>query len=234
MNASLKNTIGGKDYACAIARILQEAKKITSEFDYLLPKGWRLIVEERGRRGQDLSERSGSWILLDVKSGSGTGEYAAAEMATLKNFSNIAATRPWSSSEVAAKAGKIIKEKNVQYNGKMLGALKRYKSADKAPEHVREWLKDVCGLAPCYGGIRVPYEAIDVGNKLKSVPGELLLAFDGAGSEKNLLFVVGVLAGIQQAFAEFLPYMQISYDLRELRKIPTVRMWMELWGIKET
>lgn len=217
------------------AEVLRELKRAVAEFDYLVRGGWRMMMSDtvwganRGLREIGLA--------LDMQSDCGTGSFAEAKMQTLQNFQDMALTRPMEKRELIYTVERILLARTDLSSDADKAALEMLRECEDVsviPEEGWKWMRDRLRLAPCYGGIRVPYEQIVLdGKKPRTVGGELKVVFSGASEEQDLMFAFRVLRAVQRACEWNLPARQISYDFGRLRADPVARMWMDLLRIRE-
>lgn len=230
-------------YNRILTRLTRRIEQLVCNYDYLVPDGWRAIVMERSSSHLFMPR-----LYLDIQSNRGGGDYAKVKLETLKFFSEEVATRPVDGKELARMAeqslsvidadrdNKLLEEPSTQ---KILKQIWRRSDPNELPEHIWEWLRDQCHVTACYGGIKVPYEALNVKAQpaiqaqVKDDAGELLIAFSGASAEQDLMFATGILCDLLKAYKVELPLVQTWYNLRGLKKIPAVRLWLDIWGIQE-
>lgn len=227
-----------KAYDRVMAEVMRAVERLTREHEYLVQNGWRTIVLERDSAGQ-YSPR----MLLDLQADQGGGNYAEAKIKTLEQFPVDMATRPIGGEKLADRVARVLEATNKHdvlakpSVDLMLGTIRSHEDPSMVPENIWEWLRDICGLAPCYGGIRVPYRALGLvsrveGTETSEDKGELLIAFSGASQEQDVMFAVGVLKTLMKAFVAEVPFIQTSYELGGLREIPAVQLWLDIWGIE--
>lgn len=198
---------------------LRRLEQLVCKFAYLVPNGWRCIAEM-----QVDGDKTPYWH-IDVQSNKGGGNYASAKLNTLKYFSDLAATQPLEIDFLAD---------TVKSRGGDAGRLKGFTSVDQMPDGILEWLRDAFAIAPCYGGIRVPYKDLIVdGCNISDESGEIRIVFSGASAEQDLLFAVAILKAMNDSFVNLYPEVQGWLNLRALREIPAVRVWLDLFRLEE-
>lgn len=209
------------------AALTEKIGGLTTRYDYLVEGGWKLIVLDRARSALTLNGSGPERLHFESGGKYADDGYAEAEIETLKFFGSDVATYPVQ--DLGARVSLTLGARRLEWSKDMQRIIFDCVDATALPRNAHEWLKDVCGLAPRYGGLRVLYDEPGVSEKR----GELLIGFSGAGSNHNLLFSVGALAAAQEVLAELWPHVRIPCNLEELKMLPTVRLWLDVWGIEE-
>lgn len=216
----LHNATNNRPYYTDLITAIQRAAKIaTSEYGFLVPRGWQLIVK--------MKSNEETFFHLHLAEGNG-GSYAEAKMSTLENFPE----QPYTGADGRGDILDILERL-----GKSDAAIVNEISAIESPEQLtkiqKEWLRDTCGIASMYGGIRVLYEFLI--NTDEPEPqtneGEILITFSGASQEQDVFFAAWMLSTIQENLAEHQRNIQHSYDLEALRKNPVIHHWFKLMHI---
>lgn len=230
----------------AVAQILRVLDHNTRTFDYVLPESWRCIVKIVNAASSIPVMRSNprytELLHLDVHSrADGRWNYAEAQMNLMEKVEYFAfATSPLKNAKmlrgVLADAEAIAKgdiSDNIPLD-----------NISNINDATWGWLRDQ-GIAPWYGGITVPYEcfvSMPAGDdcdhcknryRMKKELGMIRIAFDGASPEQNLFFALSVLKVMIQEADHNFPTARARFSLDELNKIPTIKMWLQLLGIKE-
>ncbi len=229
VNATLSGEWAESELGQKLAAALTERiSDLTTEYGYLVEGGWKLVVAERARAALALNGSGPERLRFEAEGKYADDGYAEAEIETLKFFGSDTVTYPvW---DLGARVSLVLDARELEWSKDMQRVIFDCVDATELPRNAHEWLKDVCGLAPRYGGLRVLYDEPEVSERR----GELLIGFSGADSDHNLLFSVGALAAMQEVFAELWPCTRIPCNLEELKEMPTVRLWLDVWGIEET
>ena len=220
---------GGEPARRLTERAMRRAEALTKEYGYLVPNGWRMIVIER-----DYAEEAPR-MMLDLQARDGGGEYAAAKVETLKTFPGWMATKPIGGDDLLEMVVRATEGKGKgPADQTVLAEIRQYDDPNQMPDRLWEWLRDECQLAPCYGGIRVPYtETVLKGVNPEEGKGEILIAFSGASQEQDLMFAVGMLRGLMAAQREEFLATYRDYELDALKDLPAVRLWLEIFGLRD-
>lgn len=209
-------------YVGLISEIQRAAKIATSQHDYLVPRGWQLIVKMKG------GERT--YFHLHLTEGTG-GSYAEAKMATLENFPE----QPYTGDDGIADIKYMLEALGFKDAAEPIGIYSA-ESPEQFTKAQREWLRDNCKIASMYGGIRIQYEFLvnsDKATEPQINTGEILIAFSGASQEQDVFFTVWILSTIQQYLKDAERNTQHSYDLSMLQKAPVINLWLKLMHISE-
>ena len=203
--------------------ILRKLDQMVNDYSYLVPDGWRFILKMH-----DASEEE-PYYHIDIQSNKGGGDYAEAKMFTLEMFGK------------AATGGETIEQLREMIDTVGLGDSEVYsemldvENVDQLSDECWVLLRDVYNIAPCYGGIRIPYSDLIVeGNNILKENGEIRLAFSGASQEQDLFFALIIFRALKDSFIELYPNIRGWFDLGELKKVPPARMWLDIMGITET
>ena len=203
--------------------ILRELERLVCQYDYLVPNGWRFILEM-------VSDGEVYWG-IDIQGNKGGGTYAEAKMETLKKFPNYDATGDIPLREIL---GHFLRNAKLVPSDGVADALRCYPDdSDMLSESQWEDLRSN-GYAPCHGGIRIPYEdMIADGTEITTETGEIRFAFSGASEEQDVFFALSVFKALNKAFLTLYPNTQGWLDLRKLRAIPEVQFWLDRLEISE-
>lgn len=204
-------------YTPVITAIQRAAKAVTSDYDYLVPRGWQLIVK--------MKSGNETFFHLHLQEGEG-GSYAAAKMSTLENFPETPYTGADGKNDILHMLEKIGKA-----NPEIVEEISAIESPDQLTKIQKEWLRDTCGVASMYGGIRIPYEFLINTNEPHTATGEILITFSGASQEQDVFLAVWIFESIQHALSKSQSNIQHSYDLTDLRRNPVIHHWLEIMRI---
>ncbi|MDL2327349.1 hypothetical protein LJC64_01635 [Ruminococcaceae bacterium OttesenSCG-928-A11] len=203
--------------------IIHALTKLERKYGYLLQKGWRFICTMK----DDCDEKP--YYSIDIQSDIGGGDYAEAKMSTLKQFPERVAT-----------GGETIEQLCEMLQDVGLGGSAIYdevsNTEDVSQLYDDDWviLRDSCGIAPCYGGVRIPYEDNIVdGYDVRVENGEICLSFSGATEEQDLFFGLSVFKDLQGLLFDTFKDTSARFDLSGLAEIPAVKLWLDLLDIKE-
>lgn len=218
----LHNVTDNRPYYTDLITDIQRAAKIaTSEYDFLVPKGWQLIVKMKSDEVEE------PFFHLHLAEGTG-GSYAEAKMATLENFPEQPYTGGDGRGDILNMLERLGKNDTATVN-----EISAIESPNQLTKIQKEWLRDTCGIASMYGGIRVLYEFLI--NTDEPEPhtneGEILIAFSGASQEQDVFFAAWMLSAIQESLAKSQRNIQHSYLLEDLRKSPVIHHWFKLMHI---
>jgi hypothetical protein len=204
------------------AIIWRKLEQLVCDYGYLVPDGWRFILKMQA------AGDSVPYYHIDVQGDKGGGNYAEAKMLTLEQFPERAATGGDSIQELL----EILHRYN--YNGTdRYAQISKLQSTDLLNEDLHLWLRDEVGFTTYYGGIRIPYKDIIVeGGKITEEFGEIRIAFSGASAEQDLFFGLMVFGTLNDSFTGLYPNIQGWLDLRKLQKIPAIKFWLDILGIK--
>lgn len=201
--------------------ILRKLEQLVCKYAYLVPNGWRLILK------MQVTGDVEPYYHIDVQGEKGGGNYAEAKMSTLERFPERAATGDDSLHELL----EVLKDWNGTGRYEHISALE---SIDLLTEDMWLWLRDEVGFAPCYGGIRIPYEDIIVEeNRISNESGEIRITFSGASAEQDLFFALMVFRVLNDSFVKLYPNTQGWLNLRKLQEVPVVKFWLDLLEIEE-
>lgn len=224
-------------------RFLDMLEQMRKDYDYLLVDGWRMILVERGRSLLPGTSSGKPRFLLEMEDAKGGGEEAQAMIETLEFFETDAITRPMAGIELSNRTREFLRARKradlISEGNAILELIDRAHSPEQLSKHVREWLRDVCGLEINYGGIRVPWERYEKRNNLQDPfggepeeSGEFLIAFAGVSPEQNLMFAFKILKELMRIFDRYADGLWTSYDFKALREIPVTHLWMDVVGIR--
>lgn len=201
--------------------ILRKLEQLVCKYAYLVPNGWRLILKMQANGDAE------PYYYIDIQSNNGGGDYAEAKMSTLERFPKRAATGDDRLNDLLI----ILRSWNDTNQYKQISNLE---SIDMLTEDMWLWLRNEVGFAPCYGGIRIPYENMIVdGDKISNESGEIRIAFSGASAEQDLFFALMVFRALNNSFVKLYSNTQGWLNLRELQEIPAVKLWLDLLEIEE-
>lgn len=209
---------------------LKDVERAIETYHYLLPRGWRLIIE--GKATNEV-------LKLDLQSDKGGGSFAEVKMWTLQDEtpSKDRAGKYYTGGDCSGhllqviRNRKLLAEKCVMYQ--QIAVLYHLSDMTRL-QH--EWLRDEVGYTNFYGGIRVPYERdfsiVERAQAPTDYSGEICIAFSGASEEQDAMFALRILREVQFHLCWGInpPY----YDLSELYKAPLLRFWLEELQMKET
>lgn len=225
MKVLIRETEGFWTREEAVPRFTRLVEQIIEHWDYLLPRGWKLLVED---------ESAGEKLTLELQSDSGGGSFADVKMQTLKSTPTKCFTGGDSVEHIVRTA-----MANLPLPGGCL-MLDEISSLTRSSDLTRaqhEWLRDRIGYTNFYGAVRVPYEknfaAATDNRKVTDYNGQLRIAFSGASEEQDVMFALRVLREIQfhQCWYEgWSPY----YNLRGLYRAPNIHLWLKELKIKES
>lgn len=221
----------------AAAQILRMLEHDVCAFDYVLPDGWRCIVKVIDNTPFVADNPSYMELLyLDVQSNRGGGTYAEAKMNSMEQYTEFSsATQP---------IGVVRLMDLAVTDGEQCDTFQPVASVDALSDETWEWLRDK-GIAPCYGGITIPYECLvsmpagggcnhgEIHYEMKKKTGIIRIAFSGASQEQDLFFALSVLRMMIEKADDIFSTAQAWFNLRGLEEIPAIKMWLQLLGIKE-
>lgn len=203
--------------------ILREIKYLTRKYEYLVPDGWRLILK------MQIEGENEPYYHLDVRSKRGGGDYAEAKMATLESFPSYGATGGINMEQLLS----MLEAKDLDHRTRICELISERSEVDQMTDEEWLFLRDN-GIAPCYGGILIPYEdTIIEDDEIANEFGEIRIAFSGASQEQDLFFALGVFKALNDAFLTLYPNTQGWLNLHKLRQIPAVKFWLDLLDIRE-
>lgn len=108
--------------------------------------------------------------------------------------------------------------------------------ASELTRRQHEWLRDEVNYTNFYGAVRIPYEEIYVADSSSigamNCKGEIRISFSGASQEQDVMFALRVLRGMQFYHCTQ-GDVQRWYNLHELRKIPNIKLWLDMLKIDE-
>jgi len=169
--------------------IQKTTEAMTQKLKMALPRGWRLIVEVACGGVEEIPRKE--LLYLDVQADEGGGSWAEAKIKTLKDHPGWSATHPMEIEELRSAFSHLgfhNRDEAVKIN-----KAKHY--TELTPEDIR-WLVDVKngpGIAPGFGGIRIPYRCNFVKHsKMLAESGEVLIGFSGAAPCQDLQFALTV------------------------------------------
>ncbi len=211
------------------AIIQRELARLEREYPDLLEKGWRCIVKMRKN-----GEKS-PYYHLDVQSNKGGGSYAEAKVHTLETFRGKAATGGETIIELLRMIAPITNDRTYDEQ------IRQCEDVDSIPNRIWEWLRREHGIAPCYGGVRIPYvdnitgdtDVCDDSNSHCVETGEIIIAFSGAPQVLDLFFALSVFKALNDSFTTLCPNVSGELDLYQLRQKPVVGFWLKQLGIQE-
>lgn len=206
--------------------LMRQIASLTSDFEYLLPNGWRAIIEIHSFTEQP----TGSEYLLDLQSDIGGGSFAPAKIKTLEIFPSINATGGETIKDLQEMVEEIDRKSGQKHSQtEMFSELCNLPHSGCIKGKLREWLRDQCEISPYYGGIRIPFACISA----DSYPytGEVLIAFSGAIEWQDLFFAFTIFRELQKLLNHHFPKNLYTYDLAPLKTLCETSIWINLYGI---
>lgn len=172
-------------------------------------------------------------MYLDVQADEGGGSWAEAKIRTLEKCPGWVATHPMEIDELCSTleyfgfldtvSGREISEANLY--------------AELAPEDIK-WLVDVKngpGLAPGFGGIKIPYRCnfvqASTEKEMIAESGEILIAFSGAAAWQDLQFALTVARRMRDHWDEKKDEF-LTMDFNPLKIYPEIEFWMTNLGLR--
>ncbi len=217
MNILHYETNNRQYYLSLLTTIQRAAKAATSEYDFLVPRGWQLIVK--------MKSDEETYFHLHLQEGAG-GSYAAAKMSTLEKFPEQAYTGADATKDILYMLEQLEKDDH-----DIVDEIVKAESPAHLTKIQREWLRDTCGIASMYGGIRIPYEFLINADEPQNAEGEILITFSGASQEQDVFFATWLLGAIQETLTRTQENIQHDYDLTELRKNPVINHWLKIMRV---
>lgn len=210
-------------YEEIIATAMRQVEELVCDRNYLLRRGWRIIIKISGHTDVE--------VMLDLQSNHGGGSFAEVKMATLEN---IHTKRAATGGDDISYIEELINEHDLQDTELGHEICETWCSDNLSRRH-HEWLKDHLGYTNFEGAIRIPYQALSAKLGEPNTPqnGEIRVAFSGATQEQDVMFAMWVARTIQETLAEHFPKEQFWFNLRDLQEIPTTRLWIDLLRIRE-
>lgn len=218
---ALHNETNNRHYYMPIITAIQRTtREVTSEYDFLVPRGWQMITK--------MKSGGETFLHLHLIEGKG-GSYAEAKMATLENFPQM----PYTGADGCGDLLDMLDQLN-KNDPTVIAAISSVENPDQLTKAQKEWLRDECKIASMYGGIRMPYEfLINTDKESHTNEGEILIAFSGASQEQDAFFALWIFKAIQKALAKYQNNIQHSYDLSALRQNPVIHHWMKILHIHD-
>lgn len=204
-------------YTPLVTAIQRSAKRATSEYGFIVPRGWQLVVKMKS--GED------TFFHLHLQEGEG-GSYAVAKMATLENFPE----QPYTGADGRGDLLYMLEQLGKK-DAEIINEISDIESPDQLSKIQKEWLRDTCKIASMYGGIRIPYEFLVNADEPLTNEGEILISFSGASQEQDLFFAIWILDSIQHTLAQTQENIQHSYNLEDLRRNPVIHHWMKIMRV---
>ncbi len=205
---------------------LNALERSIEAYHYLLPRGWRLIIEH---------ESGDERLVLDLQSDKGGGSFAKVKMRTLKEMTPKKYATGGDDLEYILQT--IRSRLPLAEECEMYQEICALAEAGNLTRKQHEWLRDIVGYTNFCGAVRIPYERnfeiIKKATSEEDYTGELRIAFSGASEEQDVMFTLRILREVQFLqcwYRRSLPY----YGLQPLSKIPNIRLWLEELNIKET
>ena len=219
------------------AVILRSLERAVCNFDYIVERGWRFILEMQG------DDEEQPYYVIDVQSNRGGGSYAEAKMSTLRDFSGELATGYVDLNELKNMVLDIATSEHHVYDA-LLGEIKMLDSFDPDSEDarrlstsLREALRDELGITFYKGGIRFLYQDLrviaDGAGGVKEENGEIRMSFSGASEEQDLFFALMVFRSLKGSFVDLYPNIQGWFNIRDFDDYPEVKYYIDILGIKE-
>lgn len=219
MNIQYYDTNNKHFFAPLAAAIQRSIKSATTEYSYLVPRGWQLVVK--------MHSDDETFFDLHLREKLG-GSYAEAKMNVLEMFPKRAHTGADQTNDI------LHMLKDLDLDGSINAEeICQLESPDQMSKQQREWLRDECNLTSMYGGIRIPYEYLVNSDEPHTETGEILLAFSGASQEQDLFMDLWVFQDIKNFLCETQKHIQHTFNLAELREDPTIHFWLQLLRIRE-
>lgn len=209
--------------------LMRYIASITSEFEHLLPKGWRTIV----KMYDNTNGLGNADYLLDLQSDIGGGSFAPAKIKTLENFTELCVTGEDTITDLREMIEKIDRREGTtrrQMETKMFSELCNLPHTACIRGKLREWLRDQCGISPYYGGIRVKFTVASADSD--PCAKKMLIAFSGAIEWQDLLFTFLIFRELQKLLNCHFPKNLYTYDLEPLKIRRETRIWLDLLDIK--
>ena len=242
----------GPFWAEVTALITSAVNNEATQCDYLMPEGWRAIMQlvprkkdepktdeesEGGSSGGDEKakpeKKEGQpTMLLDLQSESYKGKAAKAMLRLLKADPEMMATQDvaadWLVKLVRDTARNIVLIKGKD----RLNAMQTLANTASLSAEDREWLCEECDLAPQFGAVRIPCQRMVLGqnpNKNQKFSEYLEISFGGCKDPVwNLYFAMVMFKELYGALKErpngVTP---MTFDLRGLRDCSAARFWIE-------
>lgn len=183
-------------------------------------------------------------MYLDVQADEGGGSWAQAKIQTLEKCPGWVATHPMEIDELCDTLSFL------GFDDEAIGGADYY--AELTPEDIK-WLVDVengPGLAPGFGGIRIPYRCnfvkkntglarmVEVGlgenceeqRGMVDESGEVLIAFSGAAAWQDLQFALAVAREMRDHWDEKKDEFLVM-DFDPLKIYPEIEFWMVNLGL---
>lgn len=189
-------------------------------------------------------------LYLDVQADEGGGSWARAKIQTLEKCPGWVATHPMEVDEICD----TLKHLGFDNSAEATEISEANLYAELTPEDIK-WLVDVedgPGLAPGFGGIRIPYRCNFVGEgtglgkmvagssevliecegqrKLVDEAGEVLIAFSGATQWQDLQFALVVAREMRDHWDEKKDEF-LMMDFSALKDWPEIEFWMKNLGL---
>lgn len=207
--------------------LMRYIASITSEFEHLLPKGWRTIV----KMYDNTNGLGNADYLLDLQSDIGGGSFAPAKIKTLENFTELCATGEDTITDLQEMIKEIDRREGMKHSQtKMFSELCNLPHTACIKGKLREWLRDQCEISPYYGGIRVKFTVTSADSD--PCARKMLIAFSGAIEWQDLLFTFLIFRELQKLLNRHFPKNLYTYDLAPLKILREARAWIDLFDIK--
>lgn len=199
--------------------IMNQVDITTSNYDYLLPRGWRFILE--------LDIAGADVMCLDLQSDKGGGSFAGVKMKTLTDFTS---NKPATGIDKISYIKELI-EANGLAKSELGTEICEMMDAKHLTRIHHEWLKDKIGYTNFYGAIQVPYTRASLFPAITE-DAVIRLAFSGASEEQDVMFAVWVLQEFQKSLVDTIKGSHFTFDLEAFKTIPNVQMWFDLLDIR--
>lgn len=204
-----------------LAAIMNRMEVTTHDYEYLLPRGWRLIAE--------LDYFDQKTAKLDIQADKGGGSFAEVKMKTLKDSSS---KRPATGTDDISFIEELIVMEGLRETE--VGAeICELMDAKHLTRLHHEWLRDKLGYTNFYGAIRIPFRAITIYPNMVD-KNEIRFAFSGGTEEQDIMFAVWALSEFQRKVVESFREFHFTFDLDALKKIPNVQLWIDLLDVRES
>lgn len=209
--------------------LMRHIAKLTSEYEHLLPYGWRSIIriyqyeyEREGRLGYE----------LDLCSNQCKSNSAKTKMETLEKFPELCTTGGETINDVKDMIQRIDQEEGTHFcQTDQFSQLIDLPHPALLKDSLKEWLQEQCGISISYGGIRIPFTCLPATPYATS--GEILITFNGTREWQDSFFAMMIFTCIQNAFRENFRDRCYTYNLEDLKKLCETRFWIDILDIKE-
>lgn len=231
----MRNELDSDEILFTIQKAIGSA---TRRLKMALPRGWRLIVAVGCKSIEGTPPHE--LMYLDVQADEGGGSWAKAKIQTLQKCPGWVATHPMEMGEI----NEMLKYLGFSDCEEAELVNEAFLYADLTQENIA-WLVNTengPGLAPNFGGIRIPYSCNFIAMhddpetggdkaKMEAEDGEVLIAFSGAAAWQDLQFALVVARAMKEYWDnkedEFL-----TMDFEPLKEYPEIDYWMTNLGLR--